>query len=365
MNKIYQVDPKTNKTVGHAPTSLAAAGIQERRDLQEWLLGHIELLGEDLCIISSEFDAFNRAKRRIDILAMDAEANLVVIELKLAIENTFADLQALRYAAFCSTMTLDQVVSEYARFHRKSEAEAHRAISDFLDAADELPQPGDHPRVVLVAGSMDEPEIISTALWLRSFGIDIRCVEISAYQMADSSIILVPKILVPLPEAEEYQVKVERKEAVRARREREPGPFSELLNQIALEFEGSKEEFPLRGKPTRTYLKVPTGTNGVHFEWLVRKGDGEMHVAVHFEQGEAERNYDLLSLMEGVASEIGQDVQEEFRVRKWGSKWAFGAFVLPLPCDMRDEAFAKRAAELMVLLIDRTWPLIEQRLSES
>jgi len=72
-----------------------------------------------------------------------------------------------------------------------------------------------------VAGSMSDSEITSTVLWLRSFDLDIRCLEITPYQIADARILLVPRTIVPLPEAEQYQVRVERKEATRARKTRE------------------------------------------------------------------------------------------------------------------------------------------------
>jgi hypothetical protein len=55
---------------------------------------------------------------------LDKSGCLVVIELKLDLSRTFADQQAIRYAAFCSTMTMDQVIAAMSAFHKCSDDEA-------------------------------------------------------------------------------------------------------------------------------------------------------------------------------------------------------------------------------------------------
>ena len=61
--------------------SFTDAGIKERHDLQQWLRMHPGALDENLLIISEEFGDWEDSKRRIDLLAIDEDANLVVIEL--------------------------------------------------------------------------------------------------------------------------------------------------------------------------------------------------------------------------------------------------------------------------------------------
>ena len=360
MSLVYIVDPKTKETRPVPSIGLADAGFHERGDLQEWVLNHPEILGEPLCIISSEFAAFDRANRRIDILALDAEFNLVVIELKRSLDNTFADLQALRYASFCSTMTAEQVVAEYASYHGVSEEEAGKAIKQFLQTEEELSEPGDRPRIILVAGEISDAEILSTALWLRKFDLDIRCIELTPHPIGDSHVLLVPQMIVPLREAEEYQVRVERKESAKARKEKEAGPNAPLWRSITEAYERLGSPRPVSRSPRRSYFQVLTGNGEWHYEWQVNQRADEFHVAIHFESSDPERNYRLLDLVKQRAAQIQEGIPVPFRTERWGKRWAFGAFVLPWRPDGWDEQYAEQAAQLMVDLIKRTWPWLSK-----
>ncbi|HQB07930.1 MAG TPA: hypothetical protein PK712_08720, partial [Rectinema sp.] len=60
----------------------------------------------------------------LDILALDTEGVVVVIELKLDANRSLADLQAIRYAAFCSTMTMDDVIALLAKFENSGKENA-------------------------------------------------------------------------------------------------------------------------------------------------------------------------------------------------------------------------------------------------
>ena len=359
---IYLVDPGTRTAAAHRPVSFSSVGIRERSDLQEWILGHPEILGEPLLIVTSEFAGFDRSNRRLDLLAIDPDGNLVVIELKLELSGTFADLQALRYAAFCATMTAEQVVDELARFRRISEEDARAELAAFLGAdQDELPEPSDRPRILLVAGAMGDPEVISTVLWLRNFDIDVRCLEVTPYQLKTGQIILVPRLIVPLPEAEEYQVRIERKESVKAKKERAPSPYTALWTAISVEFDRRDTLFPIRARPRKSYLKVSTGMPDCHYEWQVRKTDQTFHVAVHFESSDAAVNRQRLDLIQQRASEIAADIERPFEASEWGKKWAFGAFAIPLQEVLDDPAtHAAEAAKLMDTLMQRTWPLLKE-----
>jgi hypothetical protein len=220
---IFLIDQDTKEPLKVEPVSFAEIGIKEREDLEKWVIDYPDLLGEDLLVITSEFDKFDKTHRRLDILALDSnlssdlKGTLVVIELKLDANRSLADQQAIRYAAFCSTMKMEDIVELLAKRIEVDPEDASAKICEFL-GVDELPNLGNHPRIILAAGSLDDQELTSTVLWLRTFRVDISCIELTPYRLPKTSqIILVPRIIIPLPEAIDYVISVEQKDASEVR----------------------------------------------------------------------------------------------------------------------------------------------------
>jgi hypothetical protein len=213
MNKIVLMDQNAGEPpLTLTPTTFAELGVHEREHLEEWIKKNPDLLGTKLLLIASEFDRFDKSDKRLDLLALDDKGKLVIIELKRDVAGSHADLQAIRYAAFCSTMSFEKAVALYAQFATKGDIEeAKRRILEFVNPG--FSALDNKPRIILAAGGFDDPEITSCVLWLRSFGVDISCVEITPYRMPDKRIVLVPRVIIPLPEAKDYIVRAEKKEA--------------------------------------------------------------------------------------------------------------------------------------------------------
>jgi hypothetical protein len=355
---IYIVDPVSKELQEVAPVSFSNIGIKERQDLQSWITCHPELMGETLLIITSEFSRFNKSDRRLDLLALDKDGKLVIVELKLDAAGTHADLQAIRYAALCSTMTMDNVVKELARFEKTSEEESAEKIAQFL-GVDELPELGNQPRIILAAGSLDDQEITSSVLWLRTFGLDIRCMEITPYRMPGSEqIILVPKFIIPLPEAQEYQVRVEQKEASKASSSKSQTEYSLFWKTVADEFNQMGAELTA-GTTARIYLAMRFGIPNVHYEWALRVRAKRIDVAIHFEDPDREINLKRLEILKHHETEIKKGVDLEFYCEPWGKKWAHAKFHVPFQSDYREPEIARVAAKTMKLLIERTMPILK------
>ncbi|MFM7162327.1 MAG: hypothetical protein ACKO3P_18385, partial [Planctomycetaceae bacterium] len=118
-------------------TTFSEVGLRERQHLQSLIKMQIEIVAPDTMVIAEEFCEWTDSNRRIDLLAIDKEANLVVIELKRTEDGGFMDLQAVRYAAMISTMTFARAVEVFARFLDDSEndgsEDAEARLLEFLD----------------------------------------------------------------------------------------------------------------------------------------------------------------------------------------------------------------------------------------
>lgn len=85
-------------------TTFAAEGIREREDLQRLLRDDVGIIAPDTLAIAEEFSRWADSSRRIDLLGVDRDGNLVVIELKRTWDGGHMDLQAIRYAAMVAPM---------------------------------------------------------------------------------------------------------------------------------------------------------------------------------------------------------------------------------------------------------------------
>lgn len=201
--------------------TLSEVGIKERSDLQRWIESYPEIVERDLLLVTTEFDQWQLRERRVadrlDVLFLDSRGSLLVAELKRDEAADTTELQALKYAAYCSQLTLPDVTDLYARQHDVDSDEARQAL---VAHAETLSNRELGPvRVRLVAGGFG-PSVTTTVLFLADLGLDIGCVEITARRHGESSAILSSRRLLPPPAAEDYLVKRRRREQEEEERER-------------------------------------------------------------------------------------------------------------------------------------------------
>lgn len=203
------------KLVPIEPTTFSKAGLSERADLQQLLKQQIEVIAPDTLIISEEFGSWEDSRRRIDLLGLDKEANLVVIELKRTEDGGHMELQALRYAAMVSALTFDEAAAAFQRYLSSigDEGDSRARILEFLDWED--PDIEEFPKDVrlILASAEFSKEITTTVLWLNDHGLDVKCVRLRPYNDAGRLLIDVQQVI-PLPEAETYQIRIRDKKVV-------------------------------------------------------------------------------------------------------------------------------------------------------
>ncbi|OON68123.1 hypothetical protein B0919_15860 [Hymenobacter sp. CRA2] len=191
--------------------------IWERVHIQEWVRQAPEVLGEDLLIVSMEFDRFKQSSDRLDLLALDRRGNLVVVELKRDGLASYADLQALRYAAMVSTMTIERLLPYFVHYQQKylgrADADTTRAqeqIHEFVTENDTFQELSNRPRIILCSENFST-ELTTTVLWLNQAELDISCVRIVPYKVGDN-VVVVPTKIIPLQEANQYMIELKHKE---------------------------------------------------------------------------------------------------------------------------------------------------------
>ncbi len=198
-------------------TSFCMFGIKERYDLQRLLRDQVALISPETLIISEEFADWSDSRRRIDLLGIDKQANIVVIELKRSEDGAHMELQAIRYAAMISAMTFEKASEIFNRYLRERNRleDATQSLLDFLGwAAPEERAFGEDVRIVLASADFSK-ELTTSVLWLNDRGLDIRCVRLRPH-MDGGRVLLDIQQVIPLPEASEYLVGL-REKATEAR----------------------------------------------------------------------------------------------------------------------------------------------------
>ena len=213
------------------PITLAEAGLREREHLQEWVLANPQLLGDDVRIVTFEFDRWLAVsgvdpRDRFDVLGLDPAGSLVVAELKRDRAASTVEMQALKYAAMVSRFTTETLAMAHAA-HLTRLAGEPVSVEAALAAMEEHaggeldPAVLRRPRIVLVAGEFPQTTT-ATCVWMWEMGIDVSIIRYRAYS-TENGVVLTTSKLWPIPEVEDFTIaprQTEAKEAAKTREQR-------------------------------------------------------------------------------------------------------------------------------------------------
>jgi hypothetical protein len=323
---LYLYDKGDKSLTPCKETEFKSQGLLERQDLAKWIELNPSILGEELMIITTEYDRFDKTNERLDLLSIDKEGNLVIIELKRDDSGKNVDLQAIKYAAYCSTLSLVDLIEMYVRYQNQkgivlSQEEAQKAILDFIDN-DDFEELNDRPRIILVAKEF-RPEVTASVLWIRKFAIDITCVKWDPYELSNGQMAINSSVLIPLPEARDFVIQAERKEIVEHSKTLTQTEYMQFYSQC---IESLKVKLPceyLTPKP-KSYYQISTGLSGVHFEWGFHgRPRSSFGVELHFEKGNRDANLKLFSACAQLKDRIEAELSESLILQQdWGKTWA-------------------------------------------
>jgi len=316
---LYELTADTFRPIER--TSFADLRIRERDDLQRILRAQINVLSDaldgsndgldshndGLLVLTEEFSDWEDSNRRIDLLAIDLEANLVVIELKRSADGGHMELQALRYAAMVSTMTFEraeQIHANYLDRIGEPKEDARERILSFL----EWEEPDEEifaetVRILLVSEDFGK-ELTTAVLWLRERDIDIRCVRLRPY-LDDGKRLVDVQQIIPLPEADSYQVKLRQKEQVG--RKQHAARYDERLRFWEGLIAICRTRKTLHGerKPSKyNWLGGSCGKRGIGLNYLITQREGI--VQLYIDRGDEAENERLFEQLHAQRSQIDQ-----------------------------------------------------------
>jgi hypothetical protein len=347
---IYEVRPEGLHAV--ASTSFEAEGWKERGDIQRLLKDRIATLEDGLLVLTDEFSGWTDSARRIDLLCLDRDANLVVVELKRNEDGGHMELQALRYAAMVAAMTFDQAVETLARQRSKLAPDTDAARIDILTHLG-WSEPDEESfaaetRIILAAADFGK-ELTTCVLWLRDCGIDIGCVRLKPYRLGDGRLLVDIQPLIPLPEAAEFQTQIGVKQAAdrKERAERHDLRYrfwARLLDAARLRTTLHANRSPQDGS---WIAGGGIGRKGFSLSYVTRKQDGQVELKI---EGDVPDGATCFAALKADRSEVEQAFGG---VLDWEEPPAIGGWRI---CHRVEGGYRNPEAE---------WPAIQERMIDA
>lgn len=175
--------------------------------------GSIDEILPDLMIVAEEFNAWSNSNRRIDLLAVDRDANLVVIEIKRSSHGDHSELQAIRYAAMIADLTFEKTAEALHRHMINGGDEgatledASRQLIDFFGWRDpDETLFGQEVKIVIAAAGFSDELATSVMYLLREYNMDIKCLAMVPYEN-DGEMLIDVDIVIPRSEMVKMEIK--------------------------------------------------------------------------------------------------------------------------------------------------------------
>ncbi|MEM6311578.1 MAG: DUF4268 domain-containing protein, partial [Pseudomonadota bacterium] len=243
-------------------------------------------------------------RERLDLLALDKDGQLVVIENKLDDSGRDVVWQAIKYAAYCSSLKKAEIVDIFQQYLDRycGGGNAAGLICDFLDE-EELDSvvlnPGNQQRIMFIAANFRK-EVTSTVMWLLGHGVSAQCFRVVPYTFGDELFVDLQQII-PTPEAADFMIGMASKET----EEKTAQGVQRRSHKLRLEFwEQTLEALRERGlaryqniNPTKDHwLSCGTGVSGCAYSLIFGKTEARVELVLQrASRDENKWNFDQLS----------------------------------------------------------------------
>ena len=166
------------------PQRLEPSQLDLEERLEKWMCQDVSLLSDGLLIVGRQIAT--RSGGTLDILAVDQDANLVVVELKRDRAAREVVAQALDYAS-----SIEEIGREELDNYTQSllEQEFDDAFRNHFRS--EVPDTvNERQRIYIVASSIDSSTSRIVEYLSKTYGVDINCVSFSYFSTDDEEFVL-------------------------------------------------------------------------------------------------------------------------------------------------------------------------------
>lgn len=199
--RLFRVEQDSLALRAANEVDFADLGVQERRDIQEWVAANPRSLGEDLLVISKEFGGFDGIGERLDLLAVDGSGRLVVVELKRDDSGTDVHWQAIKYASYLREASADDILAMLSKYRDIDDQQAARLLREHIGTDDGLLETLNNDQRIILVSHRFPREVTSAALWLNEKASRplVTCVTLTPYSGDDQTLHILASTILPLP----------------------------------------------------------------------------------------------------------------------------------------------------------------------
>jgi len=306
---MYKYDPDSNKLEEISKTSFKDLGIKETEHIEEWIRKNPEILGEDLLIITHQYDKFENDDR-LDLLAIDNEGALVIIELKRDKSGSKVDFQSLKYCSYCSQLSPQDIIEIYKEYLNKynisdDENSAVTLIAKHLDLdnnnEDKLNEILNNKQKFILAGKEIDQKILSVCAWLSDNGINCKCISIRPFKEERNNNILIDvNQIIPPYKIEDYYIgtkKTQNKATIK-----QPEYIVDFFKNIVV-YVNNNSNLRINYNSRKPYCYINSGSN-IRFTLRYLKRNNQFSIHAHINDSK------LKNKMESLYNEHKSDLEK-------------------------------------------------------
>lgn len=193
------------------------------KDIEEFLRKNIDVIfGDEETLLVVGQQVRDQTRGVSDLTAIDANGNIVLIEIKRDIDDIKSrrepfEFQAVRYAASYAKIQnpeeiVELVYSAYIERHKDeyelgdltSSEKARRELNQFLASNNAVKTFNSKQRIILIASAFDD-QTLSAVAWLIANKVDISCFTITPADVGEQQFLEIEKLLPP-PKLDDYYI---------------------------------------------------------------------------------------------------------------------------------------------------------------